>query len=76
MDKAAGDDFSIVNNCSVSLQNFFRLSIEFVSHLMDLVFLATARASQAHSSAHAMYFKLCGTFFTFHGFLNRAFVHG
>jgi hypothetical protein len=47
-----------------------------VSHLMDLVFPATARASQADSSAHAMYFKLCGTFFTYHSYLNRAFVHG
>jgi hypothetical protein len=76
MDKTMDADFSIVNNCSVSLQNFFRLPIKFVSHLMDLVFLATACTSQPHSSAHAMYFKLFGTFFTFHDFLNRAFVHG
>jgi hypothetical protein len=58
--------FSIVNNSSVFFQNLFCLFIEISGYLMNLVFLTASRTSHAHSSAHAMYFKFFGTFFTLH----------
>ena len=63
-------DLLIVNNCSVSFKNFFRLLVKFAGHFMDLVFLVADSASHPYSPAHAMYFKFFGTFFTFHGHFN------
>jgi hypothetical protein len=75
VNEAVEQDLSIVNNCCVSFQDFFCLFVEIAGHFMDLVFLAAGGTSHAHSSAHAMYFKFSGTFSTFHGLANSAFVH-
>lgn len=69
-------DFLIIDNCRVSFQNLFRLSIEFTGHFVDLVFLPTHRTSHAYSPTHAMYFEFFGAFFTFHDLFIRASVRG